>query len=63
MAEPVKIYCPICGRRVATYDGKSSSNVIVNCRKCKKRVVYYIDTGKTVVKNIPQRATSSGLSY
>ena len=57
------IYCPTCGRRVATYDGKSKTNIIVNCRKCNKRVVYNINSGNTESKRIPQRNTSSGKTF
>lgn len=54
------IYCPKCGRRVATWDGRSTIDVIVNCRKCNKRVIYRVATGETEIKRIPIRGTSSG---
>lgn len=57
------IYCPICGRKVATYDGKSKTNVLSDCRKCNKRVVYSVDTDKTEAKKIPARGTSSGKTF
>ena len=60
MAEPRTIYCPKCGRKVATWDGRSSINVATNCKLCKKRVVFYVDTMKTELKDIPIRAGSSG---
>lgn len=57
------IYCPKCKRRVATYDGRSSNNVIVNCKNCKKRVVYYFETDETVLKEIPIREQGSGKRF
>lgn len=63
MAEPKTIYCPRCGRKVATYDGRSTINVIANCKKCKERVVYHVDTGETEIKPIPPRNTSSGMTF
>jgi hypothetical protein len=57
------IYCPGCGRKVTTYDGKTTMNVIAHCRACHKRVVYYVDTDKTVLKDIPPRVSSSGMTF
>ena len=61
--EPKKIYCPECGRKLASWDGKSTVDVIVNCKKCKKRIIYRVDTGKTEIKKLPKRSTSSGITY
>lgn len=61
--EPKTIYCPRCGRKVATYDGRSTINVIARCKKCRKRVVYHVDTGETEIKPIPPRTTSSGMTF
>lgn len=61
--EAKTIYCPQCGRKVAVYDGKSSLNVIARCVKCRKRIVYYIDTDSVVVKPIPERVSASGLTF
>ena len=57
------IYCPSCGRKVATYDGKSTIDKIVDCRKCHRRIIYRVDTGETEMKSIPVRATSSGKTF
>lgn len=62
MAEPKTIYCPKCGRKVATWDGKSKINIVVNCRNCYKRIVYNVDSGETAIKNIDKRNTSSGMT-
>jgi peptide methionine sulfoxide reductase MsrA len=57
------IYCPQCGRRVGFYDGKSTIDVVASCRKCRKRVVYHVDTGKVELKELPKRNCSSGLQF
>lgn len=62
MAE-LKIYCPRCKKKVATWDGKSGINVIVNCRKCNKRVVFDVQTREIKLKDIPKRNTSSGKTF
>ena len=63
MAEPKTIYCPRCGRKVAIWDGRSIINVIANCKKCNKRIVYHVDTGETERKDIPPRNCTSGMTF
>lgn len=63
MAEPKTIYCPKCGRKVATWDGRSTINISVKCKKCNKLVVYDVENEKVEIKEIPQRATSSGKRF
>ena len=63
MAEAKKIYCPKCNSHVGTYDGKSSVNFVTRCNKCRKRVIYDIATGETRIKELPARATSSGMTF
>ena len=63
MAEPKTIYCPRCGRKVATWDGRSTMNISVKCKKCKKLVIYNVKNEKVEIKNIPQRTTSSGMIF
>ena len=55
MAKPKTIYCPNCGRKVGTYDGRSTSNISVKCKKCNKLVVYNVENKKAEIKEIPQR--------
>lgn len=57
------IYCPRCNRKVGTWDGRSTINIVAKCNKCKKRVVYHVDTGKTEIKPIPPRNCSSGMIF
>ena len=63
MAEPKTIYCPKCGRKVATWDGRSANNIAVKCVKCNKLVVYNVENEKVEIKEIPQRETSSGMIF
>ena len=63
MAEPKTIYCPKCGRKVATWDGCSTNNISVKCKKCNKLVVYDVENEKVKIKEIPQRTTSSGMRF
>ena len=63
MPEPKTIYCPKFGRKVATWDGRSTINVIAHCKMCKKRIVYHVDTGETEIKPSPPRNCSSGMTF
>ena len=63
MAEPKTIYCPKCGRKVATWDGHSANNISVKCKKCNKLVVYDVENEKAEIKEIPQRTTSGGMRF
>lgn len=62
-SEPVTVYCPKCGRKVGTYDGRASVNFFSSCRKCRKMVIYNIFTKETTVKQIPPRNCSSGKAF
>lgn len=57
------ILCPRCHRKVGTYDGKSTIDKIITCRKCRKLVIYRVITGETELKPIPPRACSSGMTF
>ena len=63
MSVPKTIYCPICGRKVATWDGRSTINISVRCKKCDKLVVYDVENEKTEIKEIPKRTASSGMRF
>ena len=61
---PKTIYCPRCGRRVGQWDGRSTTNVVVlKCRKCWKRIVYYTDTDELKMEPVPKRNCSSGVTF
>ena len=63
MEEPKTIYCPKCRRKVATWDGRSTINILVKCKKCNKLVVYDVESEEVKIKAIPPRATSSGMRF
>lgn len=57
------IYCPECGRKVGSHDGKATNVKEIDCRKCRKTVVFNPLTGNTRLKARPQRVSSSGLTF
>lgn len=59
MAE-VKIYCPICKRKVFYWDGKTKQSIDAKCKNCNKLVVFYPLTNETVIKPLPKANSSSG---
>lgn len=63
MAEPKTIYCPKCGRKVATWDGRQTINIVKKCNKCNKLVIFNIEKQKTEIKEIPPRTSSSGMRF
>jgi len=63
MNKPKAIYCPQCGEKVGNYDGRSTINFIARCNKCRKRIIYYIDSGETAIKPLLKRSCSSGMMY
>ena len=63
MKKTVSVLCGECGRRIGEVNPKIKSTLIYNCRKCWKMNVYDPETGKCTVKAIPQRATSSGMTF
>ena len=63
MGEPVTVYCPSCKRKAGVYDGRSSINLFSVCNKCRKMVIYDIQTKETTIEELPQRTTSSGMRF
>lgn len=63
MAEPRTIYCPLCKRKVMAYDGRTKMNLQAKCKKCKKLVVFYAETGETILKKVPERDQASGMRF
>lgn len=59
----MKVYCPKCKRKVATWDGKSQINVKVMCRNCKKTVLFHVDTKETEIIASDVRCASSGVTF
>lgn len=62
-ANPVNVYCPICTSKVGVYDGKSSINLVTRCKHCRKQIVYNIKTKEISVRPLPERTTSSGMTF
>ena len=60
---PKTIYCPSCGRKVATWDGRAKTNIISKCKKCQKKIVFWPSNYKTEIKDLPKRNCSSGMTY
>lgn len=58
----ITITCPSCKRKVGTHDGRSTIPKIIDCKRCEKRIVYYPD-GLTILKEIPKRNSSSGVTF
>jgi len=59
--KPVKILCPKCNSYVGTWDGRPTMNFIARCSKCRKRVVYHVESGEIELKPLPLRTCGSGL--
>lgn len=57
------IYCPTCNRKVAEYDGKSTTDIEVACNKCKKLVVFKPGCRVTKEKPLPSKTTASGCRF
>lgn len=57
------IICPKCGRKVGTYDGRSTIDQERKCTKCEMRVVYLVETGETIQKPLPVRYSASGMRF
>lgn len=61
--KPVKIFCPQCNSRIGTYDGRSTINHIAKCNKCRKRVIYHVDSREIELKPLFPRTCGSGLTF
>ena len=54
------VFCPKCMTKVTTYDGRATINIMARCKKCRKRIIYNVETKETTRVEIPQNLTSSG---
>ena len=59
----LKIYCPRCGKQIFKSYDFIGSYLERKCEKCKKLVTYDADTGRIVMRKIPERNTSSGMRF
>ena len=61
--KPITIYCPRCGWKSGTYDGKSTMIKIMKCNGCGLKVTYNPKTKETKAKKFSPRKTSSGMMF
>lgn len=61
--EPRKIYCEQCGRQVATWDRKSSMNIEVRCKHCKKLVIFRPINGTVEMRGLPKSVSAGGKRF
>lgn len=59
----MNIYCPICKRSVAHWNGKTQITIEAKCKKCNKLVVFYPTTKETGIKPLPKATTASGKRF
>lgn len=58
-----EILCPKCKRKIATWDGVSSANIEVLCRKCNKLAVFRPINETVELREVPKRNTASGMRF
>lgn len=58
-----KLYCPKCGRVVASYNARNTMYKAAKCKKCKKMVVLNIPKQEIKLTPLPERMTSSGKTF
>lgn len=61
--EYMVICCPCCGKSVARYDMKGTVDVVADCKRCNLRITYHVGTKEITTKKIPQKNTSSGMTF
>lgn len=59
----LKIDCPKCKEHIFDLDGRTTLNITGKCKNCNKLIVYDAKTKEVKMRNIPPRATSSGLRF
>ena len=57
------IYCPFCKTKVGTHDGRTKTNVLCPCSKCRKLVIFDVEKMEAYIDSMPERASSSGKRY
>lgn len=61
--KPKDIICPSCGQKAGTWDGRSTTDRMVKCEKCRKSVIYRTATRETENRPLPKRNCSSGMAF
>jgi len=59
----MNINCPLCKKKVMTWDEKSTIPRKVKCRTCEKLVVFDPQTRETKTEKVSERYTSSGMKF
>lgn len=57
------VKCPLCHKKVATYDGKGEIAIRVLCKDCDRHVIYNPWTKETKTAKKLERNTSSGVTF
>lgn len=61
--DSVDVLCAKCGRRIGTTLLKINTVQVFNCRNCWKMNVYDPTTGECKLKPLPERKSSSGMTF
>lgn len=61
--EEKEIFCPLCKTKIGKHDGRSKTDYVCRCNKCRVRVIYRVNTEKIETKPLPQRNCSSGITF
>lgn len=59
----VDVLCPKCSKKIGSANIRVKGIQFYNCRTCNKRIWYHGDTGECEVKEMPQRQSSSGITF
>lgn len=57
------IRCADCKQIIGAYDGKSTINKLIRCKRCKKYNIFDTKKKKTRIVEAPNRETSGGLTF
>ena len=63
MGKAETIYCPICGRTIYHWDGKSTMIKHLRCKKCQMMIEIDPVIKKHKIKKLPERACGSGMTF
>lgn len=57
------IYCPRCGRKTMTYDGRGTMVISSRCSKCQKIVIYKPTEDEVAIIPEPLWSSSAGKRF
>ena len=58
-----KVYCPECASEIYTYDGYSTTDVVIRCGRCKRYIKFKPIGGATITIKNPEIKTASGARF